>query len=181
MNKNNNILVENVHQYVENLNNVAQEIGHIVIEFNKLEHEIGNIISMFIYNKTINIPQIFTAALGFSQKLDLLYSLYFEYFENDETKVSRLKLFIKNMEKAEKNRNEIVHSWFGNYFFDTPDVSRNKPTIKGRKGLRNNCENVVLQELKRIKVFINSLRHLPCLEISEDIYNKFHSSPNTSD
>ena len=118
----------------------ATAIGLLVMQFNRLEHDLGELLAVFM--KRANQEEYFeniaimTAALSFGQKLDLLSALYLKRYKAFPAQCDIFKKLISQLCKFEEYRNALIHSRWGTQAFGDPEFKRFKPNIKGKRGLK---------------------------------------------
>ncbi|MGC4394290.1 hypothetical protein [Hydrogenophaga sp. T2] len=146
----------------------ATSIGLLVIQFNRLEYDLGEFLGVFLKRKNQeehfeNIA-IMTAALSFGQKLDLLSALYLKRYREQPKQCEIFKRIILQMSKYEEYRNSLVHSRWGTQTFGDSEFKRFKSNIKGRKGLRKVAE---LADWRQIRTICTEMQSFNCIEMLE--------------
>lgn len=146
----------------------ATSIGLLVMQFNQLEHDLGEFLAVFMKKESQeqyfeNIA-IMTAALSFGQKLDLLSALYLKRYDAQPTQCDIFKRMISQLSKFEEYRNAIIHSRWGTHSFGDSELKRFKPNIKGRKGLRKVSE---LADWRQIRVMYKKMQQFNSIEMIE--------------
>lgn len=96
---------------------------------------------------------IFTAAMGFSQKLDLLSALYLKRYSSNKKQCEIFNLLIRKLYTFERQRNTWVHSRWGTHTMASMEVIRSKPNIRGGKVLKNHSSKADYDAYERMKRF----------------------------
>ncbi len=147
---------------------LASSIGLLVMQFNSIEHDIGELLAVFLKRNSqddyFNNISIMTAALSFSQKLDMLSALYLKRYESNQRQCEVFRKIIIKLSKFEEYRNTHIHSRWGTRSFGDSEFKRFKPNVKGRKGLRN-AEEVV--DWKEIREKCKEMSEFNCNELFE--------------
>lgn len=146
----------------------ATSIGLLIMQFNQLEHELGEFLAVFMKRESQeqyfeNIA-IMSAALSFGQKLDLLSALYLKRYEIQSAQCEIFKRIISQLSKFEEYRNSIIHSRWGTQTFGDTEFKRFKPNIKGRKGLRKVAE---LADWRQIRMMCKEMQEFNYIEMME--------------
>lgn len=121
---------------------VALAVGHVVLEFNRLEVDVADLIQAMIDESDTRKTEIICAQMTFLQKLDLAAAL-FNAFSDDEEENARLKNILKQAVEINTERSRIVHSEFWLSGGDPKGLyyASRKTTIRGQKGFRVNHQN----------------------------------------
>lgn len=116
---------------------VALAVGHVVIDFNRLEVDVADLIQAMIDETDTRKTDAICAQLKFLDKLDLAAAL-FNAYSDDEGEKSKLKGILNRAEQINDARNRIIHSEFWLNGLDPKDLyyTSRKPNIRGRKGFR---------------------------------------------
>ena len=138
-------------------------IGRAIVCFNILEglltDDINYMIAMLVVRDppvvNLRIGRILTANASFSRKIDLLAALYRE-LSGTEEEPAELNTLLKRAAQAEEKRNKVVHSfWAGSTRPGT--ISRLKFTVKRKRGLVTEFEQMTPQEVDDIADFIDEV------------------------
>ena len=128
-------VLERGKRFQEELDKIAMAIGHLVMRFNRLDRELGEVIYLVVGSYKPHIREVFTASLSFAQKVDMLSALLLEKHKNDTDNLQTLKQKIKKIKDFEKQRNTIMHSWWGTEQFGDDNFISTKQRVRGGKGL----------------------------------------------
>lgn len=149
-----------------NMVRLATSIGLLVIQFNRFEHDIGEFLAVFLSSpnqgEISEDIAIMTAALSFGQKLDLLSALYLKRYKNRPEQCEVFRKLISELSTFEEFRNTQVHSRWGTGSFSDTEFKRIKPTIKGRKGLRQATE---FADSRKIRATCNTMWEFHWIEM----------------
>ena len=148
---------------------LASSIGLLVMEFNRLEHDIGEYLAVFMKRTSqeeyFDNIAIMTAALSFGQKLDLLSALYLKRYDKLPAQCEVFRLIIRQVSKYEEYRNTVIHSRWGTQTLGEDTIRRFKPNVKGRKGLRQVAEEVDWRQIRAVCKEINEFNWGEMLEV----------------
>lgn len=146
----------------------ATSIGLLFMQFNRLEHDLGEFLAVFMkrgsQEEYFENIAIMTAALSFGQKLDLLSALYLNRYRAQSTQCDIFKRIISQLSKFEEYRNALIHSRWGTRTFGDSEFKRFKPNIKGRKGLR---QVATLADWRQIRMMCKEMKEFNCTEMFE--------------
>ncbi len=144
---------------------LAMEIGRVVIHFNNLERDLGELLATLLESNNNFVRTALVASMSFTQKVDLLAALYLEKFKIDLNKCGIFRLSIQKLRSLEEERNKYVHSCFNTKTFGSNEFIRSKPKTKGARGLSVAQEEVDIQAIKALKDRISSFRVLELTEL----------------
>ena len=131
-------------------------IGHLVIRFNRLDRDLGEVIYLVVGSYKPHIREVFTASLSFAQKVDMLSALLLEKHKNNELHLQTVKQTIKKIQEFEKQRNTIMHSWWGTEQFGDEEFISTKQRIRGGKGLVTKTLPADAEQIMRVCKDIDS-------------------------
>jgi hypothetical protein len=146
---------------------LACSIGLLVIRFNRLESGVGELLAVFLQHTQEELFEnisIMTAALSFSQKLDLLVALYLKRYASNEAQCALFRSLISELSAYEEFRNACVHSRWGTRTFGDDEFMRFKANVKGRKGLR---EVALPADWREIRKICREMDFFDCIEMTE--------------
>jgi hypothetical protein len=151
----------------KNEEELALSLGKLIIIFNRLERDIGELIATFLgkgglENRTY--IDIFTSSHSFTQKLDLLSSFYLHRYLDQKEQCDFFRQVARKLSFFEGLRNTYVHSWWGTKTFGDTEFIREKTTIRGRKGLKVFQESSIPESILKLCEDISSF-HLILDEI----------------
>jgi len=137
---------DNMEKYKAKQRELAEAIGFLVIKFNRLDRDLGELIEHVIMgvpvgNKIAQLHEIFTGGLSFAQKINFLKALWYQRFVSDHKKLGLCDTFIKNCSEIEDFRNMVVHSCWGLRAFGSFDFVRIKSHVRSKKGLHVKMES----------------------------------------
>jgi hypothetical protein len=144
---------------------LAMAIGQIVIHFNNLERDLGELLAALLEANNNFTRSAIVASMSFSQKTDLLAALYLEKFSDDLEKCAACRASIRKLLTIEEERNKYVHSCFSTKTFGSSEYLRIKPKTKGAKGLVVASVAVDISAAKTLKDQISSFRFLELVEL----------------
>ena len=127
-------------------------IGAITASFAYLDSQLAFAIWLLVGSDQ-RLGQIITAELSFSQKVGLLSSVY--RYRNDNRTTAEFEKLLKNLGKAEKDRNKVTHSVWARG--GRQGVTRIKTTAKRKSGLKFVFEKMSLEDLGEIAEFIGEV------------------------
>lgn len=131
--------LEYLQELEKNEKELALSLGQLVMVFNRLERDIGELIAVFLgkvdYKNRIYVD-IFTSSHSFAQKLDLLSAFYLHRYSDQKGQCEFFRQVICKLSRFEELRNTYIHSWWGTKKFGDKKFIRQKITLKGRKGLK---------------------------------------------
>ena len=114
-------LLERGQRFKEEIDKIALAIGHLVITFNRLDRDVGEVIYLLVGSYKPHIREVFTASLSFAQKVDMLSALLLEKHKEDTESAQAVKQKIKKIQDFENQRNTIMHSCWGTEQFGDDD------------------------------------------------------------
>jgi len=144
---------------------LAMAIGRVVIHFNNLERDLGELLAALLESKNSFVQTALVASMSFSQKVGLLAALYLEKFKDDSERCDACRSSIQKLRSLDEERNRYVHSCFGTKTFGSSEFLRTKPKTKGAKGLSVAREDVDIQAMKALKDRISSFSWLELTEL----------------
>jgi len=128
-------IIERGKRFKNELDKIAMAIGYLVIGFNRLDREVGEVIYLVVGSYKPHIREVFTASLSFAQKVDMLSALLLEKHKKDSESLQTVKQKIKKIKGFENQRNTIMHSWWGTEQFGDDNFISVKKRVRGGKGL----------------------------------------------
>lgn len=139
--------IKNRNERPVNKEDIAKAIGDITLKFSLLEEIISNCISVLLGREG---GIIVTAGLPFSYSLRILKALYIQKYNigQDDDLPEKVKEMFIEVERANKSRNTIMHS-----FWHKGDTEESLKRIKkqlSKRGLKIIAEQVDTEELVRI-------------------------------
>lgn len=143
-------------EFIETEAELAMAIGRIVIHFNILERDLGELLGGLLESNSYFVWTALVASMSFAQKVDLLAALYLEKHKDDLDRCEECRSSIQILRSLEEERNKYVHSVYGTVTFGSSEFIRTKPRTKGAKGLSVAKEKVVIQAMKALKDRITS-------------------------
>lgn len=93
--------------------NLLMAIGTFVARFSLLELEIHILVWKLLAPSQQGIGRLITNAIGFSELLRMLGSL-FKYRTHDEELHKRMKVLVSKLHTASRDRNDVLHSFWQN-------------------------------------------------------------------
>jgi hypothetical protein len=132
-----------------------EQIGDITVSFALLDNTIQMLIWQLI-SKNQRIGQIITSQVSFGKLIPLAISLYKERFGEDDSydKFKKLMKLAKKIE--EKDRNHIIHSFWG-AGKDNQHITQIKITTRENKGLIHDAPEKSIDDLRIIAENIREL------------------------
>jgi len=130
-----------------------KRLGMVTISFSDLEWTVGLFLEVVI-DPASNVGTILSAHLSFSRALDVISSTYVYKWPRCKRR-EELEELLKKCQKAEEERNLLVHSSYG-FPKDTPNelLIRTKSTAKRKHGLKHTKQEISITELDR---YLNEL------------------------
>ena len=119
---------------------LAREIGMLSMELSQFEAALGCAVGFLANSQEPKIGLILIAELSLKAKLALFSALYAERLPLKDR--SALDAFRGNVHVVEAARNTLVHSIYWRGPFDSPHVTRVKPTAKEKQGFRLQLEEM---------------------------------------
>ena len=136
---------------------LANAIGLLVMSFNRLEHDVGELLGSLLRMPDESARHTLVAAMSFGQKVDLFSALFQARCSAVAALQERCNAAVTKMRALEEYRNSIVHSWWGTHIAGDEQFISIKPTIRGGKGLRVKRESadpaMILQTKEEIESF----------------------------
>jgi hypothetical protein len=125
-----------------------KRLGMVTISFSDLEWSLRSFLEVIV-SPLSKLGTILSAHLPFSRLLDVISSMYAHQWP-DCARREELEVLLKRCQKAEEERNSIVHSSYG-FPDDTPNelLIRAKSTAKRKHGLRHTEQKISIPELDR--------------------------------
>ncbi len=149
--------------FTENLDGLAKAVGHVVIAFNMLERSLGQMIALMLNQSAPQkVSDSLNAALGYSQKVDLLAALFLSK-PRPEHEQSLLKFCMSELRYAEEQRNHFVHSAYSTEQFGGTTFKTIKERVRGGKGLK---VTEAFAEASQIMEVAEHMRRLWFLDLS---------------
>ncbi|MEE2002354.1 hypothetical protein QWY20_12900 [Alkalimonas sp. MEB108] len=155
-------VLERGKRFRKELDKIAMAIGHLVIRFNRLDRDLGEVIYLVVGSYKPHIREVFTASLSFAQKVDMLSALLLEKHKNDAKHLQTVKQKIKKIQEFEKQRNTIMHSWWGTEQFGDDEFISTKQRVRGGKGL---VKNTIPADAEKIMHICSDIDNFLWLEL----------------
>lgn len=129
-------------------------IGKITVHATLLEDKIAQFISAIVGIKDRK-GLIITSELSIKQRINILYSLYQEQYEDDVVKCKKMREILGRIDQASNERNNVVHAIWG--AGENGYVTKIKSTSKTKQGFNIRFEPFSENELNVILDKINSV------------------------
>lgn len=159
---------------------ILVEIGKITVAFSLIELSLAEIIGRIatIGHRVHQVGVILTADMSFRHKLRVLNSLLLLAFEKDNPVFAQFAEIKPMLEKAEEQRNTVVHSVWGEGTIGESDqvVVRMKWSAKGKQGLHSDSVATSLEELRSISSLVGVAYSQLCL-----FELQFHDDPEENE
>ena len=138
--------------------NLARPLGHLVIEFNYLEIDLGKTISRLI--RTDDLAGQMFASLPMNTKLSLIRS--FAHRINEDAIRANLVALLKRVEKASDERNKYIHGEFmpivdAEYQYQGMAHRRVKDPTKNFEDVESETLEVLADEVRNIAIELRML------------------------
>lgn len=137
----------NEEQQTEYLKNIATQIGLIIIEFNRLEWQLNEVLKQYFCNDIPEVSAIYfdiIASDKFASKVDLLKKFYKLYANGDKKHIfdesedlknwsEKVSKLIDQLKKCSQMRNKYAHSFW--HLLDEHKFVEFKSEINNEQGL----------------------------------------------
>lgn len=142
----------------ERLEQIALATGHVVIEFNKLEVDVSNLIGTMLDSTDTRKGEVVCSRMRFLEKLDLAAALFDEY-SDDEGQRDALQTLLGRAAGVNGERNALIHSEIWLRGLDPAPLRhvRRQTRTTGRKGFKVKHENVEPAEIMALSERISDL------------------------
>ena len=118
-------------------------LGHILLYHSMLENAVSRFI-WFLLLVPESTGQHITSDLNFSQKINILNSLYKDVFKQNQNKIDEFNILITKIRKANERRNILVHSFWGESDIKG-STTRYKRSTKKQSGLQLQSEHLTVE------------------------------------
>lgn len=133
----------------------AESIGFVVMEFQKLEFVIKQILFSWITGLDITISRVIIADMSFNNMINLLNDISLINNKDNIELLEKIKKFVDMAYNANKKRNEIVHS----YWVPKSEIEKPFTRFRMRKkidnALRSERIDFTIKEIQQVTKEIN--------------------------